>query len=75
MCRELDAREDFKERLSRGEVALHNRDNREHDIFDSDDYLQFHGGMIRHDPQPQRAASPSIISAIHMIRRDRLCGI
>jgi cobaltochelatase CobN len=41
-----DAREDFKERLSRVEVALHNQDNREHDIFDSDDYLQFHGGMI-----------------------------
>jgi cobaltochelatase CobN len=28
------------------QVALHNRDNREHDILDSDDYLQFHGGMI-----------------------------
>jgi cobaltochelatase CobN len=28
------------------EVALHNQDNREHDIFDSDDYLQYHGGMI-----------------------------
>ncbi|MEE9398080.1 MAG: cobaltochelatase subunit CobN, partial [Methylococcales bacterium] len=23
-----------------------NQDNHEHDIFDSDDYLQFHGGMI-----------------------------
>ena len=28
------------------QVALHNQDNREHDIFDSDDYFQFHGGMI-----------------------------
>ena len=28
------------------EVAVHNQDNREHDIFDSDDYYQFHGGMI-----------------------------
>jgi cobaltochelatase CobN len=28
------------------EVAAKNQDNREHDIFDSDDYLQFHGGMI-----------------------------
>jgi len=27
-------------------VAIKNQDNREHDIFDSDDYLQFHGGMI-----------------------------
>ena len=34
------------ERLSGVEVAVHNQDNREHDIFDSDDYLQFHGGMI-----------------------------
>ena len=42
----VDAREDFRERLSRTEVALHNQDNREHDIFDSDDYLQFFGGMI-----------------------------
>jgi cobaltochelatase CobN len=42
----VDAREDFRERLSRTEVAVHNQDNREHDIFDSDDYLQFFGGMI-----------------------------
>ena len=41
-----DARNEFKKRLSGVEVALHNQDNREHDIFDSDDYLQFHGGMI-----------------------------
>ena len=27
-------------------VAAQNQDNREHDIFDSDDYFQFHGGMI-----------------------------
>jgi cobaltochelatase CobN len=25
---------------------VHNQDNREHDIFDSDDYYQFQGGMI-----------------------------
>ena len=42
----VDARSQFKERLKRIEVAVHNQDNREHDIFDSDDYLQFHGGMI-----------------------------
>jgi len=41
-----DEREAFKVRLSGVQVALHNQDNREHDIFDSDDYLQFHGGMI-----------------------------
>ena len=32
--------------LGQVEVAVKNQDNREHDIFDSDDYLQFHGGMI-----------------------------
>lgn len=42
----VDARDDFRARLARVELALHNQDNREHDIFDSDDYFQFHGGMI-----------------------------
>ncbi|HLZ72419.1 MAG TPA: cobaltochelatase subunit CobN [Dehalococcoidia bacterium] len=41
-----DARSDFKAALERVVVAVKNQDNREHDIFDSDDYLQFHGGMI-----------------------------
>ncbi|MEM6527911.1 MAG: cobaltochelatase subunit CobN, partial [Chloroflexota bacterium] len=42
----VDARETFAQRLEGVEVALHNQDNREHDIYDSDDYLQFNGGMI-----------------------------
>ena len=42
----IDARQQFADRLATVEVALHNQDNREHDIFDSDDYFQFHGGMI-----------------------------
>jgi cobaltochelatase CobN len=41
-----DARETFRHLLSGVQVALHNQDNREHDLFDSDDYFQFHGGMI-----------------------------
>ncbi|RFB73288.1 MULTISPECIES: cobaltochelatase subunit CobN [unclassified Herbaspirillum] len=41
-----DQRDAFRTRLSGVQVALHNQDNREHDIFDSDDYLQYHGGMI-----------------------------
>ncbi len=36
----------FRQRLSGVNVAVQNQDNREHDIFDSDDYFQFHGGMI-----------------------------
>ncbi len=42
----VDAQPIFAERLKSIQVALHNQDNREHDIFDSDDYFQFHGGMI-----------------------------
>jgi cobaltochelatase CobN len=42
----VEAQPIFAERLKSIEVALHNQDNREHDIFDSDDYFQFHGGMI-----------------------------
>jgi cobaltochelatase CobN len=42
----VDARDDFRGALAGVAVAVKNQDNREHDIFDSDDYLQFHGGMI-----------------------------
>jgi len=33
-------------RFATVQVAVKNQDNREHDIFDSDDYLQDHGGMV-----------------------------
>jgi cobaltochelatase CobN len=42
----VEAKDAFRHRLAGVQVALHNQDNREHDIFDSDDYFQFHGGMI-----------------------------
>ncbi len=35
----------FKQRLSGLEAVVHNQDNREHDLLDSDDYYQFEGGM------------------------------
>jgi cobaltochelatase CobN len=35
----------FRERLSKIEAVVHNQDNREHDLLDSDDYYQFEGGM------------------------------
>ncbi|MEL0022591.1 MAG: cobaltochelatase subunit CobN, partial [Rickettsiales bacterium] len=41
----------FEERLSRVEAVVHNQDNREHDLLDSDDYYQFEGGAtvaVRH---------------------------
>jgi cobaltochelatase CobN len=37
--------EAFKQRLSKMQVVLHNQDNREHDLLDSDDYYQFQGGL------------------------------
>jgi cobaltochelatase CobN len=41
-----EAPDALRRRLGAVEVAVKNQDNREHDIFDSDDYLQDHGGMI-----------------------------
>ncbi|MBD2138245.1 cobaltochelatase subunit CobN [Anabaena sp. FACHB-1237] len=35
----------FKQRLAQMQIVLHNQDNREHDILDSDDYYQFQGGL------------------------------
>ncbi|MCL4422834.1 MAG: cobaltochelatase subunit CobN [Actinobacteria bacterium] len=40
------AAEELRRRLSGVQIAVKNQDNREHDIFDSDDYLQDHGGMV-----------------------------
>jgi cobaltochelatase CobN len=47
--RELDGREargDMETAFRRIAVAAKNQDNREHDIVDSDDYFQYHGGMV-----------------------------
>ncbi len=41
----------FEQRLKQLQIVLHNQDNREHDILDSDDYYQFQGGLtaaVRH---------------------------
>ena len=35
----------FERRLGAVEAVVHNQDNREHDLLDSDDYYQFEGGM------------------------------
>ncbi|WP_342130845.1 cobaltochelatase subunit CobN [Hydrogenophaga sp. OTU3427] len=39
------ARASFERRVAGLDAVLHNQDNREHDILDSDDYYQFQGGM------------------------------
>jgi cobaltochelatase CobN len=36
----------MRRRFAAIDVAVKNQDNREHDIFDSDDYFQDHGGMV-----------------------------
>ncbi|NBC33443.1 MAG: cobaltochelatase subunit CobN [Alphaproteobacteria bacterium] len=41
----------FERRLAAVEAVVHNQDNREHDLLDSDDYYQFEGGLtatVRH---------------------------
>ncbi|MPY83772.1 MAG: cobaltochelatase subunit CobN [Actinophytocola sp.] len=40
------AREDMENSYRRIQVAAKNTDTREHDIADSDDYFQYHGGMV-----------------------------
>jgi cobaltochelatase CobN len=45
----LDGVEDagaMRENFARIRIALKNVDNREHDLLDSDDYFQYHGGMV-----------------------------
>jgi hypothetical protein len=38
-------RSGLEQRLQAVQVVLHNQDNREHDLLDSDDYYQFQGGL------------------------------
>ena len=43
--------EQFATRLRATDAVVHNQDNREHDLLDSDDYYQFEGGLaaaVRH---------------------------
>ena len=41
----VSAHESFQNRLQAMQIVMQNQDNREHDILDSDDYYQFHGGL------------------------------
>jgi len=59
-----DARDTFSQRLSSIDMVVQNQDNREHDVLDSDDYYQFHGGMtaaVRHYSGRQ----PSVLMGDH----------
>jgi cobaltochelatase CobN len=42
----VEARGDMERSFARIQVAVKNQDTREHDLFDSDDYFQYHGGMV-----------------------------
>ena len=42
----VEAREALRANLARVAVAVKNVDTYEHDLLDSDDYFQYHGGMI-----------------------------
>ena len=71
----------FARRLAAADAVVHNQDNREHDILDSDDYYQFEGGLtagVRYyaGAQPRvwhndhsRPESPRIASLEHEVAR------
>ncbi|HEU0070922.1 MAG TPA: cobaltochelatase subunit CobN [Alphaproteobacteria bacterium] len=58
------AHESFGARLSLVEAVLHNQDNREHDLLDSDDYYQFEGGITAAVTEA-RGAAPEVYHNDH----------
>ena len=42
----MNARPQFRQRFGQIVIAAKNQDNREPDLFDSDDYMQYLGGKI-----------------------------
>ena len=67
-----DARaNDFRDRLGAVDVVLHNQDNREHDILDSDDYYQFMGGLAATVRNLRGRRSRSSITTTIAARRRR----
>ncbi len=44
-CEGRSEREMLEARLAETDAVVHNQDNREHDLLDSDDYYQFEGGL------------------------------
>jgi cobaltochelatase CobN len=54
----------FARRLGRVQAVLHNQDNREHDLLDSDDYYQFEGGLAAAVAE-QAGATPSVYHNDH----------
>ena len=55
----------FQHRLKRTEAVIHNQDNREHDLLDSDDYYQFEGGAAAAVKMARGGDAPSIYHNDH----------
>tara|TARA_Y100001968_G_scaffold321506_1_gene356016 strand:+ start:9937 stop:13680 length:3744 start_codon:yes stop_codon:yes gene_type:complete len=60
----IDKIDHLKDILNNIQVVLHNQDNKEHDILDSDDYYQFHGGLTA-AVEKLSGKMPSVIIADH----------
>jgi cobaltochelatase CobN len=58
------ARAALTERLASVDAVLHNQDNREHDILDSDDYYQFQGGLAA-TVETLKGAAPRVYHGDH----------
>ncbi|RAH98759.1 cobaltochelatase subunit CobN [Acuticoccus sediminis] len=57
-------RDALRTRLATVEAVLHNQDNREHDLLDSDDYYQFEGGLTA-AVQRERGTRPAVYHNDH----------
>ncbi len=82
-----EAREHLVARLKLVEAIVHNQDNREHDLLDSDDYYQFEGGLTAtatalsgHQPinyhndhsRPERPVAKTLDEEIAKVMRSRV---
>jgi cobaltochelatase CobN len=63
-ARGISAVKPFRDRLAHIQAVVQNQDNREHDILDSDDYYQFHGGLAN-AVQTERGEQPDIYFGDH----------
>jgi len=81
------ARAQLVSRLKSVEAVVHNQDNREHDLLDSDDYYQFEGGLTAaatalsgHQPinyhndhsRPERPVTKTLEEEISKVMRSRV---
>ncbi|WP_421982917.1 cobaltochelatase subunit CobN [Roseibium sp.] len=58
------AKEELTTRLTSVDAVLHNQDNREHDLLDSDDYYQFEGGLAA-TVETLKGAAPKVFHNDH----------